>query len=381
MNNKLMYIILMYITLSFTIFCEEFTFTANKDKTWTDSWEDTYTIRKGEKLKLGDHGIGFRYGNNPSNIDIALYTDFYEGVVFVDVQDITFDENTKAVSNHIKNYYWVPFYYYDQVHSETDRFSILYKNEPFWINWQSQTEGQDIGDWQEDFYLGYYGFSDFYFFARSSQFGIGEAAFLVSTEEASDDYIKYKVYKMYSNSSYYTEPTANPQQKFIPVYEKDTPFYIYLTVDGDYMYMYIDDISEENLFQTLIRTTSEACTQIENWIRGESDNLSKVSWPRHADGSCEYENAAQALQQIAAGGIYRVAENLRLRETENTSSAVITTMQAGTRVKVLAAGKEETIDGISSNWVQVEVQQEARDKDGNTIPAGTTGWCFGGYLQ
>ena len=360
MNNKLMYIILMYITLSFTIFCEEFTFTANKDVIWTNYRGDTITIPKGEKLKLGDHGIGFRYGNNPSNIDIALYTDFYEGVVFVDVQDITFDENTKAVSNHIKNYYWVPFYYYDQVHSETDRFSILYKNEPFWINWQSQTEGQDIGDWQEDFYLGYYGFSDFYFFARSSQFGIGEAAFLVSTEEASDDYIKYKVYKMYSNSSYYTEPTANPQQKFIPVYEKDTPFYIYLTVDGDYMYMYIDDISEENLFQTLIRTTPEACDQIEKWIKGESYDLSKVIMPRSS----------------SVGKTKTVSENLRLRSEEATTSDILTVLQSGTRVKILEVGKAETIDGISSNWVKVEVQSGAKDRDGKTITKGTVGWCF-----
>ena len=86
-------------------------------------------------------------------------------------------------------------------------------------------------------------------------------------------------------------------------------------------------------------------------------------------------------EAAAPGGIYRVSENLRLREEEDSSSAVITTMQAGTRVKVLAAGKEETIDGITASWVQVEVQKEARDKDGNIIPSGTTGWCFGGYLR
>lgn len=38
---------------------------------------------------------------------------------------------------------------------------------------------------------------------------------------------------------------------------------------------------------------------------------------------------------VDAGGIYRVSENLRLRENEDTFSAVVTTMQAGTPVKVL----------------------------------------------
>ena len=56
-------------------------------------------------------------------------------------------------------------------------------------------------------------------------------------------------------------------------------------------------------------------------------------------------------------------------------------MSAGTKVKILEVGKAETIDGISSNWVQVEVQSGAKDRDGNAIRAGTTGWCFGGYLK
>jgi len=29
----------------------------------------------------------------------------------------------------------------------------------------------------------------------------------------------------------------------------------------------------------------------------------------------------------------------------------------------------------------VEVQAGAKDRDGKPIAAGTTGWCFGGYLQ
>ena len=56
-------------------------------------------------------------------------------------------------------------------------------------------------------------------------------------------------------------------------------------------------------------------------------------------------------------------------------------MQAGTLVKVLSIGKEDTIDWIGSNWVQIEVQTGGWDKDGNPIKAGTRGWCFGGYLR
>ena len=75
------------------------------------------------------------------------------------------------------------------------------------------------------------------------------------------------------------------------------------------------------------------------------------------------------------------SDNLRLRQEEATSSAIITTMQKGTKVKILKLGKAETIDGISSNWVQVEVQSGAKDRDGKEIKSGTIGWCYGGYLE
>ena len=74
-------------------------------------------------------------------------------------------------------------------------------------------------------------------------------------------------------------------------------------------------------------------------------------------------------------------DNLRLRSEEANSSNVITTMQKGTKVKILKLGKAETIDGINSNWVQVEVLSDAKDKDGKEIKTGTIGWCYGGYLE
>ena len=84
---------------------------------------------------------------------------------------------------------------------------------------------------------------------------------------------------------------------------------------------------------------------------------------------------------VEEGGIYRAKENIYLRENEDTSGEIITTIQTDTLVKVLSLGKEDTIDGIKSNWVQIEVQTDGWDSDGNPIKAGTTGWCFGGNLK
>ena len=73
--------------------------------------------------------------------------------------------------------------------------------------------------------------------------------------------------------------------------------------------------------------------------------------------------------------------NLKLRSAEATSSSVITVMSQGTKVKVLELGNKETIDGLTSSWVKVEVTEDAKDRDGKPIKKDTVGWCYGGYLK
>ncbi len=100
----------------------------------------------------------------------------------------------------------------------------------------------------------------------------------------------------------------------------------------------------------------------------------------------ESKNASAAKAAIpkpapTLGETAVVTENLRLRTNDTTTAAVVTTLAAGTRVRVLRRGREDTIDGIASGWVQVKVLGDAKDKDGNAIAASTVGWLFGGYLS
>ncbi len=186
---------------------------------------------------------------------------------------------------------------------------------------------------------------------------------------------------MYSNYFDYKEQTIYNQPDYLPLFEKPTPYKIILIIDGDYMKMYIDEVSEKNLFQTLIRTNPEACNQIENWIKGKSNDLSKVIKPKHGNSSTQVEVGKMNVSNVSINKTMTVSENLKLRSGEATTTPVLTVMSAGTKVKILELGKTETIDGISSNWVKVEVQSGAKDRDGKPIKAGTVGWCYGGYLE
>ena len=162
---------------------------------------------------------------------------------------------------------------------------------------------------------------------------------------------------------------------------------LYFQFDGEYLYIYLED--RQTLYATYCAYDEAELRVLTEAIGTNEFDLSRFTFPVHVDGSCEYDKAeAETVKaEKIEGGVYRVTENLQLREAADASSAVITTMQAGTLVQILSTGKEETIDGIADNWAEIEIQIRAKDADGNIIPSGTTGqygtkgWCFGGYLQ
>ena len=113
-------------------------------------------------------------------------------------------------------------------------------------------------------------------------------------------------------------------------------------------------------------------TALQKYNEEHAVNLATFKRPKRAEKN---------ITNVSPNKTMTVSENLKLRSGEATISEVITVMQADTKVKILELGKAEKIDGINSNWVKVEVQAGAKDRDGKPIKAGTIGWCYGGYLN
>ena len=153
---------------------------------------------------------------------------------------------------------------------------------------------------------------------------------------------------------------------------------LYFRFDGEYLYIYLED--GKTLYATYCAYDESEEKALQEAIRTNEFDMTKITFPYHADGTCDYERGGGVPGKKIVNGVYRAQDNLRLRVNENTSSEIITTMKAGTRVKILSLGKEETIDGITNNWVEVRVEWNSKDLNGRSI-YGTTGWCFGGYLK
>ncbi|MBR6153848.1 MAG: hypothetical protein IKQ43_05375, partial [Treponema sp.] len=122
----------------------------------------------------------------------------------------------------------------------------------------------------------------------------------------------------------------------------------YFRFDGDYLYIYLNGETDKDLFATFVNMNDETFSQFKSLIANNKCDLSKVTWPRHADGSCDYDGSKSTSTTITPNKLMSVTENLKLRSAEATTSKVLAVMAAGTKVKVLELGKAETIDGINS---------------------------------
>lgn len=124
--------------------------------------------------------------------------------------------------------------------------------------------------------------------------------------------------------------------------------------DGDFLDIFVDDFSTH--FATFCRYDDATKKEIKNLINYNSYDESNVTWPRRESKNHVVNSSCMVI------------ETLRLRKEEDTTSEALQKMDRGTFVQIAALGKQQTIDGITANWVKVELED------------GSEGWCFGGYL-
>ncbi len=147
-------------------------------------------------------------------------------------------------------------------------------------------------------------------------------------------------------------------------YKKE--IFVLLKFDGDYVDLWINSPSQENYmgkyFSDIDRTT---LWEIKMLIRVKNFNLSNVYWPRHADGSSDFDKEIKtpmvqlvdthntqktsevttsltttvAATNVSIKKVMSVTENLKLRSGEAITTSVLTVMSAGTKVKILQLGK------------------------------------------
>ena len=338
-----------------------------------DHYENTQKIKKGTILNLRDNW-SFLISDT---VNISIHGSSTYGKIFPEIAiplrtDTLFDEDFLC-TNTKKSFLWLPVYYLDFLKSKQRDYLLKNDEKDVLI------EVYDGEHWIDYFLLENY--------LKVTNIMIGLGIVNDETEHRTYDLNIIDIKKV--NHGY--DVTVTNGRRIIntmsdiydidnwlfsvmPNYTDYTPYKLLIRFDGDYLNLFLNNLNTP--IQTFFKAYTETQEQIRSLVKINTVDLSRVTWPRHADGTYDYETAVWPQ----SGKHYRASDNLRLRSSGSTAGRSVVTIGKGTQVKVLGIGAEQTIDGITSNWVQVEVQAGTKDRDGKAIAAGTTGWCFGGYL-
>ena len=329
----------------------------------------SFKVRAGEKIKydtsadfyyITQDDVGYYAADSSRSILKAIGTDnksyYYalDDVVIENADKLPGMGKDADLKYPRESLYMIPSYYYDVLKAR--HYEKIFEYEPEWKNWNGNSY-----NWSDDFNPCYLTLTKTY---GTIVYKDKSASFLITNvTRTAENLYRIKIH-------------VNEKHKSYDSY--DSRFYdganIYLKYDGDYVDVYINSLNDK--IDSFV-ISSYKVRQSLHYIADELyEDIHNITWPRHADGSCDYETAVR----LQSGKGYRASDNLRLRSSGSTVGKPVVTIGKGTQVKVLGIGAEQTIDGITSNWVQVEVQAGAKDRDGKAIAAGTRGWCFGGYL-
>ena len=348
----------------------EFTKPIKKDTTviWKP-YNSVYVEYNDDETLIEDFQINVEYNNE------SIY------MLSTDLQVI----DTERIVDNKKLLRLIPEYYLEVLCKQNS--GLIFEKQPFWRERKKRMENEPF-PFEDSFQPeSYYISNPVILFSLHNYYLVTNVIKINNNLEIDlRHYMDNGVIERYGKTEY----------AFSEVYNKfrsNSNIKLLIQTDGDYFDLWIN--TKENYIGKYIAASESLCEQIVNLVRSNKCDLSKVIWPHHADGSCDYDSSKNTVSSskeykittttyssnVSKNKTMLVTENLKLRSGEATSTQVLTVMQAGTNVKILELGKAETIDGINSNWVKVEVQSGAKDKDGKSIKKGTVGWCYGGYLK
>lgn len=282
----LFFCLALFLTRAFS---QEMEFIVKEDIELQDNSDNEITsFKKGNLLYANPDFIGIET-EKLDNFEIWTLINKKTGFDYTfSVDYVIPTNNTNILPLTLKKSYWIPKYYYDQL-LKNDRNQLMFQNEKFWNEWKITAD--EIETWKDDFYIQRFVLGDYFIKIIIDTVAWRDVNFICYLDEITNKQFIYSVQIMssgYKQYNKYLDKSTHPEFKFL--FKKDKPFKIIFTIDGDFLKMYIDEISEKTLFKTLAKATPEACKQIEEWIAEKSDNLSAVVWPHHADGTSEYED-------------------------------------------------------------------------------------------
>ncbi|MCR5288857.1 MAG: hypothetical protein K6E51_02565 [Treponema sp.] len=195
---------------------------------------------------------------------------------YVQAADVIIEGQSRCPES-LQNTIWIPDYYYTII--QTRDKTLLETFDSYYANYE---QWRYFTDWDND---------DWFAEQTTEMLLFGNSFFVIEGFNTFLGALNFVVHKI-SDTTLYTTCTLSRSNRYQYVLPKtiqddfvNNEAYIFTyKIDGDYLYLYYGDRK-----LVFCKSTIETVRQIRDFYIGKIHTFSDVTYPCHADGSCEYE--------------------------------------------------------------------------------------------
>lgn len=238
--------------------------------------------------------FGYKFLNDGTNKVIGLVDEKQN--FYIDFDDLSFTESSTYLPEELLKGEWIHSYYFDALKAKNPE--IILQNEPWWDKrkgWKPDPYGEYPLSWGEEFEFNY----GSYYFTKFT-FSNGHVYYYIDKIQKKDEY--YYITSKRRDSKEYDEKLRKEYSKSSD-YEKIQNYSeidLIIKLDGDYMDVYLN--STNNYLGTYCYANSETVRELLFFVRDIEAlpvDFNNVRYPRHADGSCDYDEIKQPVDQLS----------------------------------------------------------------------------------
>lgn len=188
---------------------------------------------------------------------------------------------------------WVVAHTFDVL--KANNLGELLRYEPFWKTEWKTSIGEE---WEDDYFPSFMIVTDNYVYISSYATGY---RFYIIQNDAKDDKCT-----CYTTERFVYGRAVAAKNDFMSKLEGKEKEVFCFEFDGDYLTLYIMENEKQEKLDTFVKARNyEEYMEIEKQARsvaqGYKADLSKIVWPRHANGTCDYDDIATAATSETAG--------------------------------------------------------------------------------
>lgn len=280
--KKTIGIVILLSIFSQVLFSETFEVVVNKDTNFIDNMgEDMGKVSQGTVLTVNSENDQIcHYFEDREGKDATLYLSELDKFVYM--RDITVKNAPDSLPEDvIGSVYTMGYYLKDILNDSTDN---LFLNEPYLKNFWNEKyadEDENFSDYYKPFSIKFY--SDIYLEDYDSCILYSRTPFFIENIKKENDGLVLKLILL------------TPRNGYSPIFEginepRKKSLYLKFQIDGDYLFVYKDG----KLIFELIKADQSMLAEIRSFYVNHEVDFSRITFPRHADGTCDYDTNGNA---------------------------------------------------------------------------------------